>query len=123
MRTLRLIIWLNERSQMKDAIRYDWSQELQGIILSSFYWGYIFTQIPGGILAQRFGGKHVLTIGLLFAAICTLLTPLCVQYGKIALLNFMSKFRIFVKHNCFYLLAFFSRCGGPNNAQSVDGHW
>lgn len=63
-------------------MRYDWSQELQGIILSSFYWGYITTQIPGGILSQRFGGKHVLTIGLVSAAICTLATPIAVQYGK-----------------------------------------
>lgn len=26
--------------------RYDWSQSLQGLILSSFYWGYIVTHVP-----------------------------------------------------------------------------
>lgn len=26
--------------------RYDWSQELQGLILSAFYWGYILTHVP-----------------------------------------------------------------------------
>lgn len=29
-----------------DAI-YEWSEALQGVILSSFYWGYIVTHIPG----------------------------------------------------------------------------
>lgn len=29
---------------------YDWSQELQGVILSSFYWGYAITHLPGGLL-------------------------------------------------------------------------
>lgn len=28
---------------------YDWSQELQGLILSSFYWGYILTHVPGKV--------------------------------------------------------------------------
>ncbi|XP_023238892.1 sodium-dependent phosphate transport protein 1, chloroplastic-like [Centruroides sculpturatus] len=27
---------------------YDWDTKLQGIILASFFWGYIVTQIPGG---------------------------------------------------------------------------
>lgn len=26
---------------------YDWSEALQGVVLSSFYWGYIITHIPG----------------------------------------------------------------------------
>lgn len=76
-----MIDFCDDSSNVKDGTRYDWSQKLQGIILSSFYWGYITTQIPGGILSQRFGGKHVLTTGLVFTAICTLVTPVAVQYG------------------------------------------
>ena len=32
-----------------------------GLILSSFFWGYIGPQMLGGWLADRFGGKRVLT--------------------------------------------------------------
>jgi ACS family sodium-dependent inorganic phosphate cotransporter-like MFS transporter 5 len=47
----------------------------QGIVLSSFYMGYITTQIPGAFLAQKYGGKTVFGIGIFGASICTLLTP------------------------------------------------
>lgn len=34
--------------------RYDWSQELQGLILSSFYWGYVVSHVPGGLISGKF---------------------------------------------------------------------
>ena len=46
-----------------------------GVILSSFFYGYIVTQIPGGWIASRFGGKHLFGLGILLSAILTLLTP------------------------------------------------
>ncbi|KAK5640839.1 hypothetical protein RI129_009386 [Pyrocoelia pectoralis] len=54
---------------------YDWDEETQGLILSSFYWGYIITHIPGGVLAEKFGGKYSLGIGILSTAFFTLITP------------------------------------------------
>ena len=60
---------------------YDWSEELQGFILSSFYIGYIITHIPGGLLAERYGGKWVLSLGILSTAIFTILTPVAIQEG------------------------------------------
>lgn len=60
---------------------YDWSQELQGVILSSFYWGYAITHLPGGILAEKFGGKWTLGCGILSTAIFTLATPWAVEWG------------------------------------------
>ncbi|GJQ72217.1 hypothetical protein Trydic_g3308 [Trypoxylus dichotomus] len=60
---------------------YDWDQTTQGLILSSFYWGYVVTHLPGGILAEKFGGKYSLGIGILSTAVFTLLTPLVVGFG------------------------------------------
>ncbi|KAK4874858.1 hypothetical protein RN001_014218 [Aquatica leii] len=60
---------------------YDWDEETQGIILSSFYWGYVITHMPGGILAEKFGGKYSLGIGILSTAIFTLLTPIVARVG------------------------------------------
>lgn len=51
------------------------------MILSSFYIGYMLTHIPGGILAERFGGKWTLGLGILSTAAFTVLTPITVEKG------------------------------------------
>ena len=45
---------------------FQWSPEQQGRVLSSFFVGYLFTQVAGGWLAERFGGKVVLGSGVVF---------------------------------------------------------
>jgi MFS family permease len=55
--------------------RYDWSTIEKNYILGSYFWGYIITQIPGGRLAERFGSKIVVGVGLLSASVLTLLIP------------------------------------------------
>ena len=37
------------------------------------------TQVPGGWLADRYGGKRVLGIPLLLSALLTLLVPICAR--------------------------------------------
>ena len=44
-------------------------------MLSAFFYGYLVTQIPGGLLAQRVGGKWVFGVGVVMTAILTTLTP------------------------------------------------
>ncbi|XP_048775942.2 sialin-like [Ostrea edulis] len=64
---------------------FDWSPKQQGLILGAFFYGYIFTQLPGGFLANRFGGKFLFGGGVFITAVLTILTPFCAQQ-KIALL-------------------------------------
>ncbi|XP_073425429.1 sialin isoform X2 [Dendrobates tinctorius] len=61
--------------------KYDWDADTQGWILGSFFYGYILTQIPGGYLAGRIGGKLLLGFGILGTAVFTLLTPLAADLG------------------------------------------
>ena len=58
-----------------------WSPDMQGLALSSFFIGYIATQILGGRLADKHGGKAVLGVGLLVWSAATLLTPPAVAAG------------------------------------------
>ncbi|XP_075230609.1 putative inorganic phosphate cotransporter [Lycorma delicatula] len=60
---------------------FDWDEKTQGYILSAFYWGYVLTHIPGGLMAERLGGKHVLGIGILGTSVFTLLTPVAARAG------------------------------------------
>ncbi|XP_023173368.1 putative inorganic phosphate cotransporter [Drosophila hydei] len=64
-----------------DGGKYEWSEELQGLILSSFYIGYIVTHVPGGLLAEKFGGKWTLGLGILSTAVFTMLTPVAIEHG------------------------------------------
>ena len=57
------------------AEEFGWDQATKGLIMSSFFVGYLLTQIVGGWLADRFGGKTVLGFGVLFWSAFTIITP------------------------------------------------
>jgi len=60
---------------------YSFTEKEKSYMLSSFFWGYIVTQVPGGYIAQRYGAKLLLLVGLASCAILTLLTPLSLKLG------------------------------------------
>ncbi|KAJ1528764.1 hypothetical protein ONE63_007151 [Megalurothrips usitatus] len=60
---------------------FDWDSRTQGLILSSFFYGYIMTQILGGWLAARVGGCRVFGVGLAATAVLTVLTPPVARAG------------------------------------------
>jgi len=57
----------------------------QGQVLSSFSFGYLFTQVVGGMAADKFGGKPVQTVSLVGSSLGMLLIPVVVDYGYWAL--------------------------------------
>lgn len=65
-----------------DDDKFTWTQFEQGIVLSSFYIGYILTHIPGGILSAKFGGKKTLFFGTVIATVFSIITPLAIDYGE-----------------------------------------
>lgn len=38
---------------------FDWGPKERGFVLSSFYYGYLCTQIIGGVIAAKIGGNLV----------------------------------------------------------------
>uniref|UniRef100_A0A1B6KYE3 Major facilitator superfamily (MFS) profile domain-containing protein n=2 Tax=Graphocephala atropunctata TaxID=36148 RepID=A0A1B6KYE3_9HEMI len=55
---------------------FNWDSKTRGVILSSFFYGYLFTQILGGWLGARLGGSRVFGVGIAVTALLTLLIPL-----------------------------------------------
>lgn len=52
------------------------SQTSKGLILSTFFYGYAISQVPGGWAAQRLGGRLVLLLSfLLWSLTCALVPP------------------------------------------------
>ena len=58
------------------AEQFGWSNTTKGWVLSSFFIGYLFAQIPGSWVTNRYGGRVVLGVSLCFWSLFTLLTPL-----------------------------------------------
>jgi len=58
---------------------YVWSKTIQGYILGAFFWGYLVTQIPGGWVATKFGGKQVFGVSMLLGTLVTFITPVAAQ--------------------------------------------
>jgi ACS family sodium-dependent inorganic phosphate cotransporter len=55
--------------------QFGWSDSLKGLVLSSFFLGYMIMQIPGGWLANRVGGVIVLAVAVIWWSLFTMLTP------------------------------------------------
>ena len=65
--------------------QFGWSEAQVGIVFSSFYFGYMFTMILGGYLADKYGGKYVLGLGVLAWSLFTFLTPIFAYQGFFAI--------------------------------------
>lgn len=65
---------------------YHWNQTTVGLIQSSFFWGYVLTQIPGGYFADKFGAKQVLSFGVITWSLATILVPIAASASNISIL-------------------------------------
>lgn len=43
---------------------FEWSPTVAGIVQSSFFYGYLLSQIPGGYASSLFGGRRILPLGV-----------------------------------------------------------
>ncbi|XP_047031795.1 sialin [Helicoverpa zea] len=52
-----------------------WSSEVQGIVLSCYFWGYFVSQLPAARIAELYSAKWVMFFSVFINVVCTLLTP------------------------------------------------
>lgn len=73
---------------------FDWSSEMQSIILGSFYWWYVLSQVVGGVATQYFGTKKVFGWSQFATAVCSLCIPYAadVHYGALIFLRSVQGF-------------------------------
>jgi ACS family sodium-dependent inorganic phosphate cotransporter-like MFS transporter 5 len=63
---------------------FDWTGDQQAMILGAFFYGYAVTQIPGGLMAERFGAKWVLGLSIFATALLALISPLAARISFVA---------------------------------------
>ncbi|XP_049873016.1 putative inorganic phosphate cotransporter [Pectinophora gossypiella] len=76
-----ILAMTDRRGENENITVYDWDKNTQGVILSSFFWGYVVMQVPAGVLSKRFGGKAILLAALLINTVISLLLPVFASLG------------------------------------------
>ena len=51
------------------------------MVLGAFFYGYIFTMLPGGYLAERYSAKWVIFLTVSLASLCSILSPVSAKLG------------------------------------------
>ncbi|KFM28757.1 putative anion transporter 4, chloroplastic [Auxenochlorella protothecoides] len=64
------------------AARYGWDPASQGVLLSASYSGQLCSQLAGGLLADRWGGRAPLAAGVVASSLASLLTPVATAGGR-----------------------------------------
>lgn len=72
---------------MSNEGSFSWSTSQQGYVLSSFFYGYVITQIPFGLLSKKYGAKYFLGVGMLINSVFGFLVPLSANFGIFSLIT------------------------------------
>ncbi|XP_055920027.1 putative inorganic phosphate cotransporter [Eupeodes corollae] len=80
--SVAIVAMTDHNSTNPDFAVYDWDSKEKSLLLSSFFWGYVVTQIPGGFLSHKYGAKFTLFTGISVCSLLALLTPLAAEVGN-----------------------------------------
>ncbi|XP_014246507.1 putative inorganic phosphate cotransporter isoform X2 [Cimex lectularius] len=75
------IVAMTSNTTNTDYPTIDWNTKEKGQLLGSFFFGYFCTQIPAGVIADRYGPSKFLAVAMLFCGVATLLFPLVTLRG------------------------------------------
>ena len=60
---------------------FDWDAKTRGMVLGAFFYGLTVSVLPGGMAAEKFGGKLIIQIGTIGSSLFALLCPLAARLG------------------------------------------
>ncbi|KAJ2948841.1 hypothetical protein O0L34_g5767 [Tuta absoluta] len=61
--------------------KFKWNDKIQGVVMSSFFWGYMLLQIPAGQLVHKFGPRYLLVGALAVNSVVSICFPWAACYG------------------------------------------
>lgn len=76
----------NSSNFSNSSSEFNWSHSQQAQLLSSFFYGYVVTQLPAGVLSETFGAKWIFGGGILTCALLSLLGPTLAHWNFYAFL-------------------------------------
>ncbi|XP_073812051.1 putative inorganic phosphate cotransporter isoform X1 [Musca autumnalis] len=79
--SVAIVAMTDKQATNPEFDEFDWTEKTKSLLLSSFFWGYVITQVPAGTLARKFGGKIMMLTGVFVCSLLTVLTPICARLG------------------------------------------
>ena len=76
----------NEEGDVTTPAEFHWSPETIGYVDSSFFWGYIVTQLPGGFLASRFPANRLFGTAIFLSSCLNLLIPAATKLDPVCVI-------------------------------------
>ena len=61
--------------------QYNWSANMQGLILGAIYYGGLLTLLIGAVMSDKLGAKWVIGGSVLVSSVMNLLIPLTADWG------------------------------------------
>ncbi|XP_064087621.1 putative inorganic phosphate cotransporter isoform X2 [Macrobrachium nipponense] len=55
---------------------FDWDEQLQGVVLGSFYYGYVSSCFLGGLLTDYFGGRLMYGVSIMGLSVLSVFSPI-----------------------------------------------
>ena len=65
---------------------YRWSPDTVGYVDSSFFWGYIVTQLPGGFLVSQVSATRLFGTAIFLSSCLNLAIPLAAKWGSMGVM-------------------------------------
>ncbi|KAJ8680683.1 hypothetical protein QAD02_016470 [Eretmocerus hayati] len=59
---------------------FPWDENTEGLILGSYFWGYIVSLMPGGMIAEYVSARWVLNFSVLLNVLASLLMPMAADF-------------------------------------------
>ncbi|XP_066586133.1 putative inorganic phosphate cotransporter [Prorops nasuta] len=70
---------VNDTAKLVEDGPFVWDETIQGAILSSYFWGYMISLVPGGRMAERLSAKWMMNGSVLLNVVASILTPVAVE--------------------------------------------
>ena len=96
----------NEEGDVTTPAEFHWSPETIGYVDSSFFWGYIVTQLPGGFLASRFPANRLFGTAIFLSSCLNLLIPAATKLDPVCVIVV----RVLQARDAIYITIYIENC-------------
>lgn len=75
-------------SETASPEKFNWSPELQGIVIGCFFWMSCFCQVPSGYIADKYGGTISIAVSLFATGLISIASPIATEASVWLLITF-----------------------------------